>query len=140
MSEARASPLTARPDNFFDRARARLTLEVPPALTNPAAQGARGDLDLGGRIGTNGNAVRTPDSDSRGVDALGIDVPVAIPEVVPDDHRATIERGNDDRRRLRLRVVDERRSIGLPRCFGGRMRQSEGCEQADQEQLGQRAS
>ena len=38
--------MTARPDNFFDRARARLTLEVPPALTNPAAQGARGDLDL----------------------------------------------------------------------------------------------
>ena len=46
MSEARASPLIARPDNFFDRARVRLTLEVPPALTNPAAQGARGDLDL----------------------------------------------------------------------------------------------
>jgi 8-oxo-dGTP pyrophosphatase MutT (NUDIX family) len=32
--------------NFFDRARARLTLEVPPALTDPMAQGARGDLDL----------------------------------------------------------------------------------------------
>jgi 8-oxo-dGTP pyrophosphatase MutT (NUDIX family) len=34
-----------KPD-FFDRARARLTLEVPPALTDPQARGARGDLDL----------------------------------------------------------------------------------------------
>jgi 8-oxo-dGTP pyrophosphatase MutT (NUDIX family) len=33
-------------DDFFDRARQRLTLEVPPALTNPAVEGARGDLDL----------------------------------------------------------------------------------------------
>ena len=33
-------------DDFFDRARRRLTLEVPPALTNPAVEGARGDLDL----------------------------------------------------------------------------------------------
>ena len=32
--------------SFFDRARARLTLEVPPALSDPAAAGARGDLDL----------------------------------------------------------------------------------------------
>jgi len=32
--------------SFFDRARARLTLEVPPALTDPLAAGARGDLDL----------------------------------------------------------------------------------------------
>jgi 8-oxo-dGTP pyrophosphatase MutT (NUDIX family) len=33
--------------NFFDRAAARLTLEVPPALTDPTAQGIRrGDLDL----------------------------------------------------------------------------------------------
>jgi len=32
--------------DFFDRARARLRLEVPPALTDPQAQGARGDLDL----------------------------------------------------------------------------------------------
>jgi len=31
---------------FFSRARARLTLEVPPALTDPMAEGARGDLDL----------------------------------------------------------------------------------------------
>jgi 8-oxo-dGTP pyrophosphatase MutT (NUDIX family) len=36
--------------DFFDRARERLTLEVPPALTNPAAQGARGDLDLNPEI------------------------------------------------------------------------------------------
>ena len=33
-------------ENFFDRARARLTLQVPPSLTDPMAQGARGDLDL----------------------------------------------------------------------------------------------
>jgi 8-oxo-dGTP pyrophosphatase MutT (NUDIX family) len=32
--------------DFFDRARERLTLEVPPALTDPALEGARGDLDL----------------------------------------------------------------------------------------------
>jgi 8-oxo-dGTP pyrophosphatase MutT (NUDIX family) len=31
---------------FFDRARQRLRLDVPPALADPAAQGARGDLDL----------------------------------------------------------------------------------------------
>lgn len=31
---------------FFERARARLTLEVPPALTDPTIPGARGDLDL----------------------------------------------------------------------------------------------
>jgi 8-oxo-dGTP pyrophosphatase MutT (NUDIX family) len=32
--------------DFFDRARARLRLEVPAALTDPQAGGARGDLDL----------------------------------------------------------------------------------------------
>jgi 8-oxo-dGTP pyrophosphatase MutT (NUDIX family) len=32
--------------DFFERARRRLTLEVPVALTDPAAAGARGDLDL----------------------------------------------------------------------------------------------
>jgi len=32
--------------SFFDRARASLTLEVPPALTDLDAEGARGDLDL----------------------------------------------------------------------------------------------
>jgi 8-oxo-dGTP pyrophosphatase MutT (NUDIX family) len=31
---------------FFERARARLTLDVPPALTDPALPGTRGDLDL----------------------------------------------------------------------------------------------
>jgi 8-oxo-dGTP pyrophosphatase MutT (NUDIX family) len=31
---------------FFDQARARLTLEVPPSLTDTLARGARGDLDL----------------------------------------------------------------------------------------------
>ena len=46
MSEVHASPSPARLDSFFDRARARLTLEVPQALTDPAALSARGDLDL----------------------------------------------------------------------------------------------
>ena len=32
--------------DFFARARARLRLEVPPALADPEAPGARGDLDL----------------------------------------------------------------------------------------------
>jgi 8-oxo-dGTP pyrophosphatase MutT (NUDIX family) len=36
-----------RTEDFFERARARLTLEVTPALTDPAARGVRrGDLDL----------------------------------------------------------------------------------------------
>jgi 8-oxo-dGTP pyrophosphatase MutT (NUDIX family) len=46
VSEVHALPSPARLDSFFERARARLTLEVPPALTDPAALGARGDLDL----------------------------------------------------------------------------------------------
>ena len=33
-------------DDFFERARDRLTLEVPPSLLDPMAEGARGDLDL----------------------------------------------------------------------------------------------
>jgi 8-oxo-dGTP pyrophosphatase MutT (NUDIX family) len=38
---------TAAADSFFDRARAKLQLDVPPALTDPTAQGIRrGDLDL----------------------------------------------------------------------------------------------
>ena len=37
----------AATDRFFERARARLRLDVPPALTDPTAQGIRrGDLDL----------------------------------------------------------------------------------------------
>jgi 8-oxo-dGTP pyrophosphatase MutT (NUDIX family) len=32
--------------SFFERARERLTLEVPPALSDPNVHGARGDLDL----------------------------------------------------------------------------------------------
>lgn len=52
MSEPQARedgvPLDATADRmaaFVARARARLTLDVPPALADPAAQGARGDLD-----------------------------------------------------------------------------------------------
>ena len=46
MSEQAAPAARPAADDFFERARARLTLEVPPALTDPLAQGARGDLDL----------------------------------------------------------------------------------------------
>jgi 8-oxo-dGTP pyrophosphatase MutT (NUDIX family) len=41
---ARLQPAAAV--DFFARARARLTLSVPPSLTDPMAAGARGDLDL----------------------------------------------------------------------------------------------
>jgi 8-oxo-dGTP pyrophosphatase MutT (NUDIX family) len=42
-----SAALQQKSQSFFERARARLNLEVPPALTDPAAQGARrGDLDL----------------------------------------------------------------------------------------------
>jgi 8-oxo-dGTP pyrophosphatase MutT (NUDIX family) len=43
--EAASVPRRA-PESFFERARARLKLEVPAALTDPTARGARGDLDL----------------------------------------------------------------------------------------------
>ncbi len=46
MNEQSAPLRRTVADGFFDRARARLTLEVPPSLTDPQAQGARGDLDL----------------------------------------------------------------------------------------------
>ena len=46
MSEQSAQLQPSAADVFFDRARARLTLKVPPALTDPLAEGARGDLDL----------------------------------------------------------------------------------------------
>lgn len=46
MSEQSASFAHPATENFFDRARSRLTLTVPQALTDPLAQGARGDLDL----------------------------------------------------------------------------------------------
>ena len=43
----RALPASATTEDFFERARARLNLDVPPALTDPAAKGVRrGDLDL----------------------------------------------------------------------------------------------
>ena len=46
MSEHVNTSNTAAIGNFFDRARGRLTLDVPRALMDPAAAGARGDLDL----------------------------------------------------------------------------------------------
>jgi 8-oxo-dGTP pyrophosphatase MutT (NUDIX family) len=36
----------APPDDFLSLARARLSLEVPPALTDPSVEARRGDLDL----------------------------------------------------------------------------------------------
>ena len=41
---AASRPVIGR--DFFDRARARLRLEVPPALHDHAAPATRGDLDL----------------------------------------------------------------------------------------------
>jgi 8-oxo-dGTP pyrophosphatase MutT (NUDIX family) len=46
VNDRSASTTASAAVNFFDQARARLTLEVPPALTDPLAKGARGDLDL----------------------------------------------------------------------------------------------
>lgn len=46
MNEERAPLQRLAAESFFDRARARLTLDVPAALADPAAKGARGDLDL----------------------------------------------------------------------------------------------
>ncbi len=45
MSEQQTA-LRQPAEEFFERARTRLVLEVPPALTDPQAKGARGDLDL----------------------------------------------------------------------------------------------
>jgi 8-oxo-dGTP pyrophosphatase MutT (NUDIX family) len=45
--------------DFFDRARARLTLDVPPALSDPAAPGARGDLDLDPEMWTRAGVAAT---------------------------------------------------------------------------------
>jgi 8-oxo-dGTP pyrophosphatase MutT (NUDIX family) len=46
LREQAASALAGGQDDFFERARARLTLQVPPSLLDPMAGGARGDLDL----------------------------------------------------------------------------------------------
>jgi 8-oxo-dGTP pyrophosphatase MutT (NUDIX family) len=46
VKEQADSASVAAVGDFFDRARERLTLEVPLGLTDPAAAGARGDLDL----------------------------------------------------------------------------------------------
>jgi 8-oxo-dGTP pyrophosphatase MutT (NUDIX family) len=44
--EAALAAARPRGHEFFQRARARLTLDVPAALTDPAQPAARGDLDL----------------------------------------------------------------------------------------------
>ena len=46
MSESGVTLARPATGGFFDRARARLKLDVPAALADPNAQGARGDLDL----------------------------------------------------------------------------------------------
>jgi 8-oxo-dGTP pyrophosphatase MutT (NUDIX family) len=46
LRDQAASALAGAGEDFFERARARLTLEVPPSLLDPTAEGARGDLDL----------------------------------------------------------------------------------------------
>ena len=47
MNDSSASATQSAAADFFDRARARLKLDVPPALIDPNAQGVRrGDLDL----------------------------------------------------------------------------------------------
>jgi 8-oxo-dGTP pyrophosphatase MutT (NUDIX family) len=46
VSERATNLPAVKTDDFFNRARARLKLEVPPALTDQNAKGARGDLDL----------------------------------------------------------------------------------------------
>jgi 8-oxo-dGTP pyrophosphatase MutT (NUDIX family) len=46
VNEHGAASAHSAAESFFNRARARLTLEVPPALSDPMAKGARGDLDL----------------------------------------------------------------------------------------------
>lgn len=47
MTDTASAPAEADPAaDFFDRARARLSLAVPAALTDPNAPAARGDLDL----------------------------------------------------------------------------------------------
>jgi 8-oxo-dGTP pyrophosphatase MutT (NUDIX family) len=46
MDAALPNGVTAASHEFFVRARARLSLDVPVALNDPAAEGRRGDLDL----------------------------------------------------------------------------------------------
>jgi 8-oxo-dGTP pyrophosphatase MutT (NUDIX family) len=46
VSESSISLQRPATEGFFDRATQRLTLDVPPALTDLNAPGARGDLDL----------------------------------------------------------------------------------------------
>jgi 8-oxo-dGTP pyrophosphatase MutT (NUDIX family) len=46
MTLAQAGGVAGPGQEFFDRARARLTLDVPAALSDPSAPARRGDLDL----------------------------------------------------------------------------------------------
>jgi 8-oxo-dGTP pyrophosphatase MutT (NUDIX family) len=46
LSDVPIDEVNARAAEFFDRARARLNRDVPPALTDDSLPGVRGDLDL----------------------------------------------------------------------------------------------
>ncbi|MGA9895559.1 MAG: CoA pyrophosphatase, partial [Xanthobacteraceae bacterium] len=46
MNDSSATLERPATESFFDRARARLNLDVPASLSDPNALGARGDLDL----------------------------------------------------------------------------------------------
>jgi 8-oxo-dGTP pyrophosphatase MutT (NUDIX family) len=46
VSESSVTVQRPATEGFFDLARERLNLNVPPSLTDPNAKGARGDLDL----------------------------------------------------------------------------------------------
>lgn len=46
MNDSSATLERPATESFFDRARARLNLDVPASLSDPNAPGARGDLDL----------------------------------------------------------------------------------------------
>jgi 8-oxo-dGTP pyrophosphatase MutT (NUDIX family) len=46
MTFVQAGAVAAPGQNFFERARSRLTLDVPAALSDPTAPAIRGDLDL----------------------------------------------------------------------------------------------
>jgi 8-oxo-dGTP pyrophosphatase MutT (NUDIX family) len=59
MDGALSSEGHASGREFFARARARLTLEVPPALTDQTVAGVRGDLDLDPSLGERAGVAAT---------------------------------------------------------------------------------
>jgi 8-oxo-dGTP pyrophosphatase MutT (NUDIX family) len=59
VNDQPAAATHAASGDFFARARARLSLEVPAALTDPSAPGARGDLDLDPELWARAGVVAT---------------------------------------------------------------------------------